>query len=353
MYYIKRLYIFFSTLALIIFFFSTEVVKAKSFEINDIEIAQPFEINFDKNKVIDLGFKKAFFELVYSLIKSPDFKKIDNIELNEIKSMIETFSIKEEKFIDQKYYVNLGVSFNKKKIFRYLEKKNIFPSRILKEQFLFIPVIINEKGNDISIFSNNQIYADWNKTNKRYQLIKYLLPSEDLEDLNLIKEKLDVIETYDFNEITKKYFLKNSIISLIFKDKNEIRILSKIYNDKNEIIKNDTFKNINIDNEADLNSLIENLKNLFEDTWKKLNEINTSIKVPITIKIKNNDLKKSNNFELFLNEIDMVSNYSIEKFDKEFIFYEVLFNGTVQNFIYIMKNKKYNLNTQKKVWMIE
>ncbi len=353
MHYIKRLYIFFSFLALIIFFFSTEVVKAKSFEINDIEISQPFEINFDKNKVIDLGFKKAFFELVYSLIKSPDFKKIENIKLNEIKSMIETFSIKEEKFIDQKYYVNLGVSFNKKKIFRYLEKKNIFPSRILREQFLFIPVIINEKGNDISIFSNNPIFADWNKTNKRYQLIKYLLPSEDLEDLNLIKEKLDVIETYDFNEITKKYFLKNSIISLIFKGNNEVRILTKIYNDRNEIIKNDTFKNINIDNEKDINFLIENLKNLFEDTWKKLNEINTSIKVPIIIKIKNDDLKKSNNFELFLNDIDMVSEYSVQKFDKEFIFYELLFNGTVQNFINIMKNNKYNLNTQKKVWTIE
>ena len=353
MYYIKRLYIFFSTLALIIFFFSTEVVKAKSFEINDIEIVQPFEINFDKNKVIDLGFKNAFFELVYSLIKSPDFKKIDDIRLNEIKGMIETFSVKKEKFIDQKYYLNLGVSFNKKKIFKYLEKKNIFPSRILKEQFLFIPIIINENGNDLSIFSNNPIYVNWNKTNKRYQLINYLLPSEDLEDLRLIKEKLDVIETYNFNEITKKYFLKNSIISLIFRGNNEVRILSKIYNDKNEIIKNDTFKNINIDNEKDLNFLIENLKNLFDDTWKKLNEINTSIKVPITIKIKNDDLKKSNNFELFLDEIDMVSDYSIQKFDKEFIFYEVLFNGTVQNFINIMKNKKYNLNTQKKVWMIE
>ena len=39
--------------------------------------------------------------------------------------------------------------------------------------------------------------------------------------------------------------------------------------------------------------------------------------------------------------------------DKEFIFYEILFNGTVQNFIHIMKNKKYNLNTQKKIWIIE
>ena len=353
MYYIKRLYIFFSSLALIIFFFSTEAVNAKSFEINDIEIAQPFEINFDKNKVIDLGFEKAFFELVYSLIKSSDFKKIDNIRLNEIKSMIETFSIKEEKFIDQKYYVNLGVSFNKKKIFKYLEKKNIFPSRILKEQFLFIPIIIDENGNNLSIFSNNPIYYNWNKTNKRYQLINYLLPSEDLEDFNLIKEKLDIIETYDFNEITKKYFLKNSIISIIFRSNNEVRILTKIYSDKDEIIKNDTFKNINIDNETDLNFLIGNLKNLFEDTWKKLNEINTSIKVPITVKIKNDDLKKSNNFELFLNEIDMVSDYSIQKFDKEFIFYEVLFNGTIQNFINIMKNKKYNLNTQKKIWVIE
>ena len=353
MYYTKHLYIFFSNLALIIFFFSTEVVKAKSFEINNIEISQPFEINFDKSKVIDQGFKNAFFELMYSLIKSSDFKKIDSIKLNEIKGMIETFSIKEEKFIDQKYQLNLGVSFDKKKIFKYLEKKNIFPSQILKERFLFIPIIINENGNSISIFSNNPIYDNWNKTNKRYQLINYLLPSEDLEDLNIIKENLDVLETYDFNEITKKYFLKNSIISLIFRGNKEVRILTKIYNNKNEIIMNNSFKNINIENEKDLNFLIDNMKNLFEDNWKKLNEINTSIKVPITIKVRNDDLKKSNNFELFLNEVDLVSYYSIQKFNKEFIFYEVLFNGTVQNFINIMKNNKYNLNTQKKVWIIE
>ena len=31
--------------------------------------------------------------------------------------MIETFSIKEEKFINKTYNLNLGVSFNKKKIF--------------------------------------------------------------------------------------------------------------------------------------------------------------------------------------------------------------------------------------------
>ena len=132
-----------------------------------------------------------------------------------------------------------------------------------------------------------------------------------------------------------------------------MRILTKIYNSKIEIIKNNTFKNIDIENEKDLNLLITNLKNIFEDNWKKINEINTSIKVPIKVKIKNDDLKKSNDFELVLREIDLVNEYSILRFNKEFVFYEVLFNGTVQKFINIMKNKKYNLNTQKKVWMIE
>ena len=115
MYYIRSLYIFFSILALIIFFFSTKAVEAKSFEINNVEISIPFENDFEKNNVIDAGFKKAFFELIYSLTKSSDHEKVRPIELNKIKSMIETFSIDEEKFINQIYYVNLGVSFNKKK----------------------------------------------------------------------------------------------------------------------------------------------------------------------------------------------------------------------------------------------
>ena len=98
---------------------------------------------------------------------------------------------------------------------------------------------------------------------------------------------------------------------------------------------------------------IDSLKNLFEDTWKKINEINTSIKLSIKVKIKNDDLKKSNRFESDLTDIELVNDFSIQKFNKDFIFYEILFNGTIQNFINIMKNKNYNFNTEKKVWTIK
>ena len=126
-----------------------------------------------------------------------------------------------------------------------------------------------------------------------------------------------------------------------------------MHNKKNEIIKNNSFKDLDLNNEKDIVFLKNELKNLFEDTWKKINEINTSIKLSIIIKIKNNNLVKSSQFEHDLNEIDLVNDYSIQKFNKEFIFYEILFNGTVKDFINIMDNKNYNLNTEKKIWMIE
>ena len=121
----KNLYIFFVFLSLIIFFFSTAKVEGKSFDIDDIKISVPFEIDFNKNKVIDRGFKEAFAQLIALIVSSSDQKKINQIKLNEIKGMIESFSIKEEKFIDEVYFVNLGVSFNKKK-FLIIYKKTFF-----------------------------------------------------------------------------------------------------------------------------------------------------------------------------------------------------------------------------------
>ena len=102
-------------LILLIFFFSTGKVRAKAFEISDIEISKPFEMGFNKNKVIDEGFQRAFKKLILLVVNSSDQKKMNNVKLNEIKFMIESFSIKEEKFINEIYYLNLGVSFNKKK----------------------------------------------------------------------------------------------------------------------------------------------------------------------------------------------------------------------------------------------
>ena len=353
MYYLKSLYIFFIVLALNIFFFSTSNINAKAFLVDEIEISEKLENNFNKDKLINKGFKKAFNKLMISLIKSTDLKKIDDASLNEIKSMVQTFSIKEEKFINKTYYLNLGVSFDKKRVFSYLEQKNIFPTQIIKEKFLFIPIIVDQKNENLLMFSNNLIYENWNKKKDTNLLIEYLLPTEDLEDFNLIKKQYSNIENYDFKEIIKKYFLDKSIITLIFRSEDKIKVLSKINIAEKKIIKNDSFKKIDFENTEQIQLLISKLKIIYEDFWKENNLINTSIKLSLIIQVDNKNLNLSSKFEEVLDNIDLISRYSINRFNKDYIFYEVTFNGTTKNFINIMKDQNYNFDTQKKIWVLK
>ena len=325
----------------------------KLFLIEEIEITEKLENNFNKSNLINKGFERAFNELMSKLIKSSDLDKTKDINLNKIKSMIDTFSIKEEKFINKTYNLNLGVSFNKRKIFQFLDTKNIFPTQIIEEKFLFIPIIIDQSKTDPLVFSNNTIYENWKKDNKKSYLIEYVLPAEDLEDLNLIKKNYLELENYDFEEIIEKYFLDNSIVVLFFKYDDQIKVLSKINIKDKKVIKSNSFEKINLDNLEDVSVLINDLKIIYEDFWKDNNLINTSIKLPLFIRIENENLNLSTKFEETLNMIDLISNYSISKFNKDYIFYEVIFNGTPKNFINIMKDQNYNFDTQKKTWILK
>ncbi len=349
----KYLYKIFVFLSLILFFFSTAKAQGKAFDINKVEVSRPFNLNFDKNKVIDEGFNKAFLELILLITNSNDQKKINQIKLNEIKGMIDSFTITEEKFINEIYYVNLGVSFNKKEIFKFLEKKNIFPSTPVKNKFLFIPIIIDENKKELLIFNDNKIFVNWNKDVKSTDLVEYILPTQDLEDLNLIKDKYENIERYDFKDITSKYYLKDSIITLIFKNEKKVRILSRITVNDKVILKNQSFLNINIENDENSVDLINDLKIIYEDYWKNLNQINTSIKLPLSIKVNNLNNNQIMKFEKTLTKADLVYNFFISKIDKDFVYYKVIFNGTPNVFLKKMTLMDYNFDTQNSTWILK
>ena len=349
----KRLYIYFCLLALLNIFFSTENIQAKTFNINDIEISTPFEIKFDKNNIIDEGFSQAFHRLTLSIVQTKDLKKLGQTSLSQIKGMIETFSIKEEKFINEVYYLSLNVSFNKQKVLDLMESKNIFPSLLVKKNIFFMPIIVDKNKNEILIFSESYIFNNWNSNIQKYHLLNYILPTEDLEDFNLIKRNLNNLESYNFKEIIQKYNLDEYIISIIFKDNNDIKVLNKISINQKEDLKNISFLNLNINEYKETDKLIGSLKEIYENYWKSKNEINTSVKLSLKISISNSDNLKISKFEDVLNSTDLVYNFYIYKFNNKNNFYKIIFNGSPDQFLKIMKDKNYEFDIQNLIWVMK
>ncbi|WP_440910320.1 hypothetical protein [Candidatus Pelagibacter sp.] len=349
----RSLYNLFLFLALFNIFFSTEISVAKTFSIKEIEISSPFDASFDKNKIINLGFVEAYEELILTIVQNKDQKKLQNTSTKEVKSLVETFSIIHESFIDEIYNLTLNVEFNKRSFFELLEKKNIFPSSIIKKDIMFFPIEVDEEKNEIFLFSESQIFKNWNFKKEKYHQLNYILPNEDINDYNLIKENISNLEDFDFREISKKYNFEDFIIMIVFKNNQEVRVLNQILFNNNLNLKNFKFKNINLENLGDLEKFIEKQKIVFEDYWKLKNIINTSIKLDLTISVDNSNIIKIDQFEETLSSIELINNFNIFKFDNKKNIYKIIFNGTRDQFLEVMKDYDYFFEIKNKIWVLE
>ena len=79
---LSNLYSYFLVLALLNIFFSTASANSKIFTIDDIEISTPFEINFDKNQIIEI--QGTAEDAPFSKTELSDMLELGSSAINEI-----------------------------------------------------------------------------------------------------------------------------------------------------------------------------------------------------------------------------------------------------------------------------
>ena len=170
---LPKVYIYIFSFVLFIIIFSTTYLHANTFKVSDVEISSPFKLNFKKKTVIDEGFKISFLNLLSMITTSGDKNKVKNISIKKLKSMIDSFTISDERFINNEYFAKLETTFNKKKILNFLEEKNIFPSMPTRHKVLLVPILVDTETENIYLFDNNIFYERWNDIKNSYQLLDY------------------------------------------------------------------------------------------------------------------------------------------------------------------------------------
>ena len=94
----------------------------------------------------------------------------------------------------------------------------------------------------------------------------------------------------------------------------------------------------------------ENLKDVYENYWKSKNEINTSIKLPLTVSINSKQNKKIQIFEKTLSKIDLVSYFDIVKFDNQKTYFKIIYNGSPKKFIDDLKENNIIIISKNLTW---
>ncbi len=349
----SSLYFFFLLLILFFIKFSTIKVFGDNYTVKNINIKEQYDVNFNKDQVINKGFEKAFKTLIFKIVENKDKKLFNNISNKKISSLIYNFSITNEKFVNNNYEVDFEVKFDKKKLLSFIRSKNVISSVPENIEVLFIPILIDTQSNEIKYFNQNYFYNNWNRVNKKYFLINYNLPDENIENFRIFQNIKNNLESNDLSEITDKYDFKNIFIVIFYENKRNLKIFSKISFSDSNFRFNYNQKNINYEDNKILDQIILNLKNLYEDKWKLVNKINTSITIPIKISIKNKNFIISDKLENILNQSDFVYEYEIEKINSEEIIYKIIYNNNPEKLLNTLKLNDININSSSDIWNIK
>ena len=92
------------------------------------------------------------------ILEKKDQNLIMDTSIDDIKKLIENFSILDEKFINKKYKSIMEVEFNRKKLIKFLNSKNITLSFPKKISVFLLPVFVDLDNNSFS-YLNDNIFA--------------------------------------------------------------------------------------------------------------------------------------------------------------------------------------------------
>ena len=320
------------------------------FIINNVEVEGEIDLNFSREKYINKAFLDSFQILASKILLAKDLNKISNIKLKKIKNLINSFQVLEERYQNDKYRAVFKIFYNDIKVKKLLGQENISFSQPKNISAVFFPILV--LNDEIQDFNENFFYTQWITVKIKNELINFILPLEDLDDISRIQEMKNKIEELNVDDLVNKYNIKNYVFTLIDHQNERLNVYLKTNFNNNKVSKNLFYELDNIENQSKLNFILKDLKIQITDIWKEANVINLSIPLSIKVKFQHLNLKKLDKLESTFYKISVIENYSLEELNINNSFFKIYYYGNPKKLQTELLRFGYRLINDKGYWEI-
>ena len=349
--FLRKFIFIFLIINILLFFFTIKAfTKENVFTINEVKVEGTIDLNFSREKYLNKVFLNSFQILINRILLTRDLKKINDINLKKIRNLISNFQILEENYRKGKYEIKVKVNYNESKIKKFLAEKSISFSQPDNISAVFYPVLyIND---EILNFSENFFYKNWQNSEFKNELINFILPLEDLDDIYKITEMKNKMGDINIETLVNKYNIKNYAFALMNYENRKLNVYLKTDFNNNKMSKNFFYNIDNINDELMLNYILNDLKIKITDIWKEQNLINFLMPLSVKIKFKHTNLKNLDELRNVLYKITMIDNYILEEFNTESSYFKIYYFGDPKKLRSELSKFGYQLKNDQGFWQV-
>ncbi len=342
--------VFFSIILIFLIQTGNVFSNTNIFDVDNIELDNLKDQN--REKLLDTSIRKGFIQLMQKILQKKYFEEVSNLSLKEIKKLISSYQILEGKEAENKEKIFVNLSFDRGKINEFFYKRNILYADVSKTEAIILPILIKE--DKFFIYSNNYFFNNWNKEKhkKQDEFINYILPAENLEDIQFIINNKDSLESLELTNLFSSYEIQDTIFLAISLSENKTDIFLKANVSGNKITKNYSFQTNFFTNDDKNKFIIETMKTELEEIWKSQNliDVRTPSFLNVNFRIKNqNDLLTLTST---LNKIDLIENYQVLELTKKRAKVKIKYFGKISKIKNKFKDNDLKINIINNVWKL-
>ena len=280
-------------LIFLIYFFVNISFSSNQAAVKNIYIELDLKENVDHRAIaIETSYKIALSRYLKWITLKETQGIIDLVDLLEARDYVSGYSIENEKYKKEKYSALITVTFEKDKLEKFLENKNIEFFSKKGPKTLIIP-IINFEQRLILWDDPNPWFDVWLRRPLDSNLNLFTLPTGEVDDLITLSAKDAInLKYFKIKKLANKYEAEQAYILLVnVESQNEkINLSVEAYNGfSQEVIFSSDVENIKINNfDYNLNVFADTFADYIDDLWVKenLDNINSETKVLAKISYK-------------------------------------------------------------------
>ena len=346
----EYIFIFFTATIFLFILFTKSFSEENVFTINNVTVKGEIDLNFSREKYINKAFLNSFEILMNKILLSRDLTKMNNIKLKQIKSLINHFQILEESYRKDEYKAKIKIFYSDVKIKKFLRQKNISFSQPENISAVFFPAFfINDEMQNLN---DNFFYKYWTEIEIKNELINFILPLEDLEDISKIMKMKNRIEELDVDTLVNKYDVKSYVFALMDYQDKKLNIHVKTNFNNNKISKNFLYEVENINDEPALNYILKDLKLRVTDIWKEENLVNLLMPLSISLQYQHSNLEDLDKLRNIFYKISIIDSYTLEEFNINNSFFKIYYYGNPKKLRSELLKFGYQLKNDQGYWQL-
>ena len=347
-----------SFLIIVSLFCGVGLAKADMYAVSNIHVDVTAQnATIAREQGLNDAQEKAFYKMLDRLTLFKDMEALPVLTSEDILNLVQDFSVSNEKTSSVRYIADVDVQFNPEAIQTFFQEYQVPYVTSAAERSVVFPLYRESPASAPLLWQDTNPWArTLSQVSKKSDLVPFIVPLGDLDDMSVISEDNWTNEDTDITPLLNRYQSASALVIelTVLKNENALKVfIYPFHNKKSDIGEMSLTEPINAPMPEVLRRAAERAVYLLEQAWREKNAVRFDNPTKLSVRVNIQNLAEWIAIRKRLDKIKLIKQYVVKALRKDQAEIEIFYAGQIAPFKDALKKEELFLSqAPEDTWLL-